>query len=451
MAESLVLRMWRDRDKHGWRNFAVAMLVLSVALLVALFSAAVAQQGRVRLAAITTVIALSLAGWVAINIVPKLARRTSLRWIVYQVDYRLTRVGIVYLGVVFVVILACVNTGNNLLWMLLSCAIAGMLISGVLSRAVLRDIELRFDMPEHVFAEQPVVAELELRNEKQAWPSFSLRVVGENKKGAGEILTRPVFFPYIPRQSSARQKVELTFPHRGNYRQDAFSIRTRFPFGFFEKTRQVDSQMEIIVYPKVAPTDHFYEVLPLLSGEMASNFRGRGHELHSLRDYLYTDNARFVDWKVTARAGRLMVREFAREDERRVMLVLDPFIGPPAVTFGSADAAADDAAAAEHAARFERAVSMAACIAWHFNELNAALQFRTHRFATPMAPSTEIIYDALRELATIQPDMSALGGEFLDDLASEREIFKIILTARPQNTIPTALWSSSYFLFLDSL
>src|ERR1700684_1382989 len=396
MPASAVLRLWRDRDKHGWQNFAIAMLVLSLALLVALFSAAVAQQGRVTLAAISTTIALVLAGWVAITIVPKLARRTSLRWIVYQVDYRLTREGMVYLGVVFVVILACVNTGNNLLWMLLSCAIAGMLISGVLSRAVLRDIELRFDMPEHVFAEQPVVAELELRNEKQAWASFSLRVVGANRKEAGQILTRRGFFPYIPRQSSARQKVELTFPHRGNYRQDAFGIRTRFPFGFFEKTRQVDSRLEIIVYPKVAPTEHFYEVLPLLSGEMASNFRGRGHELHSLRDYLYTDNARFVDWKVTARAGRLMVREFAREDERRVMLVLDPFIGPPPVTSGSADAATDDAAAAEHAARFERAVSMAACVAWHFNELNAALQFRTHRFATPMAPSTAIIYDALR-------------------------------------------------------
>ena len=450
MPDSLVLRLWRDRDKHGWQNFAIAMLVLSVALLVALFSAAVAQQGRVTLAAVSTVVALSLAGWVGINIVPKLARRTSLRWIVYQVDYRLTREGIIYLGVVAVLVLAAVNTGNNLLWMLLSCAMAGLLISGALSRAVLRGVELRFDMPEHIFAEQPVVAELELRNEKEAWPSYSLRVVGENKKGAGQILTRPVFFPYIPRQSSARQKVELSFPHRGNYRQDAFSIRTRFPFGFFEKTRQVDSELEIIVYPKVAPTDHFYEVLPLLSGEMASNFRGRGHELHSLRDYLYTDSARFVDWKVTARAGRLMVREFAREDERRVMLVLDPFIGPPSTTPGESAAIAQQAAA-DHAARFERAVSMAACIAWHFNEINAALQFRTHRFTTPMAPSAEIIYEALRELATIQPDSSALGGQFLDDLASEREVFKIILTARPQNTIPTALWSSSYFLFLNSL
>ena len=68
-----------------------------------------------------------------------------------------------------------------------------------------------------------------------------------------------------------------------------------------------------------------------------------------------------------------------------------------------------------------------------------------------MAPAEEIIYDALRELATIQPDQSKIGGEFLDQLAPDHEIFKIIITARPQNTIPTALWSSSYFLFLNSL
>jgi uncharacterized protein (DUF58 family) len=449
MADSFALRMWRGRDRPGWRNFGIAMLVLSAALLIALFSAAVAQQGRIFLAAITTVIALGLAAWVAITIVPNLARRTSLRWVVYQVDYRLTREGMVYLAVVAVLILASVNTGNNLLFMFLACSLAGILISGVLSRAVLTGIDLKFDLPEHIFAEQPVLAELELRNEKQTWPSFSLRVVGENKKGAGEILSRPVFFPYIPRLGSARQKVELTFPHRGTYRQDAFGIRTRFPFGFFEKTRQVDSQLEIVVYPRVAPTDHFYEILPLLSGEMASNFRGRGHELHSLRDYVSTDSARFVDWKVTARTGRLMVREFAREDERRVVLVFDPFIGPPRPQH--AMLATPEESAADHAQRFERAVSMAACIAWHFNEINSVLQFRTHRFSTPMAPAAEIIYDALRELASIQPETSATGGKFLDDLAAEQEVFKIILTARPQSSIPTSLWTSSYFLFLDSL
>jgi uncharacterized protein (DUF58 family) len=303
---------------------------------------------------------------------------------------------------------------------------------------------LKFDMPEHIFAEQPVLAELELRNEKQTWPSFSLLVVGETKKTTAQVLTRPVYFPYIPRQSAARQKVELTFPKRGVYRQDAFGIRTRFPFGFFEKTRTVASNIEITIYPRVQPADQFYEVLPLLSGEMASYFRGRGHELHSLRNYQPNDSARFVDWKVTAKTGRVMVREFAREDERRVMLVLDPFIGPARADSGPA-------AEAEHAERFERAVSMAACIAWHFHEISSVMQFRTDRFSTPMATAGEIIYDTLRELALVEPDSSAKGGTFLNALASEQEIFKIIITSRPQAAIPSSLWSSSYFVFIDTL
>ena len=442
--DSIVARMWSRRDRAGWRNFGIAMLALAVAFFVALLSAAAAQQGRIWFAGITTLISLGIAAWVAVAIMPALARRTSLRWIAYQIDYRLTRDGVIYLGGVFILVLAAVNTGNNLLFLILACLLAGILVSGVLSRAVLTGVEMKFDLPEHIFAEQPVLAEMELRNDKQMWPSFSLRVIGGKKKSAAEILARPVFFPYVPRQSAVRQKVELRFPRRGVYRQDSFGIRTRFPFGFFEKTREVPSNLEIAVYPRVEPTDQFYEVLPLLSGEMASFFRGRGHELHSLRDYVPTDSARFVDWKVTAKSGRLVVREFAREDERRVMLVLDPFVGPPRADLGQL-------AEAEHAERFERAVSLAACIAWHFNEIHSVMQFRTNGFSTPMAPAGEIVYDVLRELALVQADTTSVGGAFIDELAGESEVFKIILTTREQRSIPTGLWSSSYFLFIDQL
>lgn len=438
-ASPATARWWRGGDRPGWRSFGIALLALAVAMVLALFSAAVAEQGRTWAAGTTAAFALALAAWVGVTIVPGLARRSSLRWLAYQVDYRLTREGIIYLAAVFVLILAAVNTGNNLLFLVLGCLLAGILISGVLSRVVLTGVELKANLPEHVFAEQPVIAEVELQNEKEIWPSLSLRVVAESKGGSPPLLPRPVFFPYIPRRSATRQKVEIAFPNRGIYRQEAFGIRTRFPFGFLEKTRRVDSKIEIVVYPRVEPAGQFYDVLPLLSGEMTSYFRGRGHELHSLRDYVPTDSARLVDWKVTARAGRLMVREFAREDERRVMVVLDPFTGLPG----------GPSAEAEHNARFERAVALAAQIAWHFNEINAVMQFRTNRFATRMAPAREIIYSALREMAVVQADTSARGGQFLDGLAAESDVFKIILTCRAQATIPTALWSSSYFLFIN--
>ena len=444
MAQSAVARWWQGRDRTGWRNFGMAMVLLAGALLLALYSAAVAEQGRAWLAGSAAAAALALSGWVAVTIVPTLARRTSLRWLVYQIDYRLTREGIIYIGMVLVVVLAAVNTGNNLLFLIIACLLAGLLISGILSRVVLTGVELKFELPEHIFAEQPLLATLQLQNEKELLPSFSLRVIGEDAKSTAQILTRPVFFPYIPCRSSMQQKVELVFPRRGVYRQDSFAIRTKFPFGLFEKTRRVPSAIEVVVYPHVQPAEQFYEVLPLMTGEMESYFRGRGHDLYALRDYLPTDSARFVDWKLSAKTGALKVREFTREDERRLMLVFDPFLPLPDPTDRNYTLGAREQ-------RFERAVSLAASIAWHFHGINAVMQFRTDQHATAMASAAEIIYDVLRELSFQVPKEPGDQESFLYPLAAEADIFKIILTSRPQNTIPSALWSSSYFIFIDSL
>jgi uncharacterized protein (DUF58 family) len=442
--------MWRERDRPGWRLFAVSMLTLAFAMLLALVSAAVAQEGRIVLATITAVGALVLAGWVAVSFVPALARRTSLRWLVYQIDYKLTRGGAAYLGVVLVLVLAAVNTGNNLLFLVLGCLLAGILISGILSRAVLTGIELKLELPERIFAGQPLLSSVEVRNDKEFWPTMSVRVVGEGSGNEpAQILTQPVYFPLIPHKTAVRQKVQLVFPKRGVYRQNAFGLRTQFPFGLFEKTRRVDSPIEVVVFPSVEPAAQTYEILPLISGEMASYYRGRGHDLHSIREYQNTDSARFVDWKQSAKTGALKVREHAREDERRLMVVFDPFIGPAQSALGArADA---KQAQEELAARFERAVSLAASIAWHFQEIGAVMQFCTDRISTPMAPAGEIIYDVLRELAFIEPNVSQSGGDFLDDLASEGDIFKIVITRRAQRTLPSALWSTSYFIFFDSL
>src|SRR5712692_2533684 len=182
MADSIVARWWRGLDRPGWRSFAIAMAALALALLLALYSCAAAETGRLWLAGAAALAALGLAGWVAVTIVPMLARRTPLRWFAYQIDYKLTREGVVYLAGVFVVALAALNTGNNLLFLVLASLLAGIIVSGVLSRVVLTGIELKLELPEHIFAEQPIVAVAELHNDKLSLPSFSLRLIGEEKK-----------------------------------------------------------------------------------------------------------------------------------------------------------------------------------------------------------------------------------------------------------------------------
>jgi uncharacterized protein (DUF58 family) len=368
---------------------------------------------------------------------------------------------------IFIVALAALNTGNNLLFMTLACLLAGILVSGIVSQTVLSGVELRMDLPEHIFAGQPVLALAELVNHKNLLPSFSLRLVGrppsrsrpwggstsraartdslrdarsDNKSGRGalpanEILAAPVYFPYLPAQQKVQQAVELVFLQRGVYRQDSIGLQTRFPFGFLEKTRRVESRMQAVVYPSVAPSEEFYEILPLVTGELESFTRGRGHDLYSIREYQTSDSARHVDWKASARTGSLQVREFAREDERRVLLVLDPAIPGE----GQSRESREDI--------FERGVALCASLAWHFYEINSVLAFRCGAFETPMAPASEIIYEILRHLASAAPadsDRSIIGG-----LVDMPQTFKIILTAQPRGSIPTSLWSTSYIAFLD--
>jgi uncharacterized protein (DUF58 family) len=239
----------------------------------------------------------------------------------------------------------------------------------------------------------------------------------------------------LPPQQKVQQAVELLFPHRGIYRQDSIGLQTRFPFGFLEKTRQVESRMEALVYPSVAPSEEFYEILPLVTGELESLTRGRGHDLYSIREYQTSDSARHVDWKASARTGSLQVREFAREDERRVLLVLDAAI------------AAGDNPHESRDAIFERGVALCASLAWHFYEINSMLAFRSGVFETPMAPAGEIIYTILRYLASAAPadsDRSVIG-----ELVDLPQTFKIILTTQPRGSIPTSLWSTSYIAFLE--
>jgi hypothetical protein len=101
--------------------------------------------------------------------------------------------------------------------------------------------------------------------------------------------------------------------------------------------------------------------------------------------------------------------------------------------------------------KFERGVTLCACLAWHFYEISSEMEFRTADLATGMFPAGEIIYDVLRHLAFVQPRPAETGRDFLSRLTQETQIFKIILTSQPRGSIPTSLWTSSYFLFLQSL
>jgi uncharacterized protein (DUF58 family) len=417
-----------------------------------------------------------MAAFVGLVTVPYLARRVALERLRQTFHYEVTKVGVVYVLVTLVIGIAALNTGNNLLYIVVAAMLAAILVSGVVSAMVLRGLELEVSLPEHVFAGHPVIGRIGLRNSRRFLPSFSIRVVPARRerklrkqwKWERTTFTFPlnrapenqwlrlrdwrvrrveaalpapglfdgmIYFPYLPSRAGLAADLELCFERRGRYCESSFGVATRFPFAFLTKTRDVALEREILVYPAVEPPDELFEILPLVRGEWESFVRGRGSDLHRIREYMPEDSARHVDWKSTAKSGSLKVREFSREDERRLCIVFDN----PEAGLVSEQA-------------YERAVNLAASLAWHFCEQDAQVSF-----AVPGHPRFTDLHQFLACLALIAPQQdprAALQTNGHSDVFRETGLgntgeYNIVLTARPRGALPTALWNSSYFVFIQ--
>jgi len=454
-------------DRAAWVRFFIALAGLTFAFMAALFSTVFREQGHLWISALLASSALLMAGFVGLTVVPYLFKRVVVSRVRDAFDYDITREGLIYLGIILVISVAALNTGNNLLFIVVSAMLAAVVVSGVASAGILRGLELEVAMPLHVFAQHRVLARFTLHNLRHFFPTFSVVLSGAKRKrgeqpwrwrksvfgfppkrpadrqwmrlpdlalrreppasDAPAIFEGAVYFPYIPGGGSLAADVEMLFPTRGEYCQNELGVRTRFPFSFLEKTRHIAVREKVIVYPRVDQTDELFEVLPMIRGEFEAFVRGRGYDLYRIREYLPEDSARHVDWKATAKSRSLKVREFTREDERKLRIIFD---NPPA---GAVPPAA-----------YESAVELTASLAWHFAGEDAELTF-----VAPGYSGAPDIYEFLAYLALVKPQpVDAQSASGLDALP-ESDDYNVILTARPRGSVPTQLWASSYFVFIE--
>jgi uncharacterized protein (DUF58 family) len=471
---------FQSSSAEVWLKFLIALAGLGLAFASALFSTVSRDAGNVWATVILASTSLVLATLVGLVTVPYLARRVAVERMRESFDYDVTRVGVVYVLVTLVIGIAALNTGNNLLYIVVAAMLAAILVSGIASAWVLRWLRLDVRLPEHVFAGRPVHGRIVLQNPRRLLPSFSIRVVSTRKKRKKVVkqwqwesttfafpFNRPreeqwlrlpdrrlrrvsvipeppgifhgmAYFPYLPPKSELSAELDLNFEQRGLYREDSLGLATGFPFSFLTKTRHITLQREVLVYPRIQPANEFMEILPRVRGEWESFVRGRGAELYRIREYEPEDSARHVDWKATAKSGSLKVREFAREDERKLCIVFD---NPEAGLIS------------ERA--YEHAVDLTASLAWHFSEQEAEVSFMICG-----AERTRDLHQFLAQLAVVEawgaggrqrPGVGAYQGDLAAMNLSETGDYNIVLTARPLAALPSALAECSYFMALDQL
>lgn len=258
---------------------------------------------------------------------------------------------------------AAINTGNNLLYLLLGWLLSFIIASGILSEMTLKRLRVERRPPPRVFAGEPFLMEVVIHNAKDNRSSFSIEV--EDLVGTTPIDKR-CYFLKIPASKSQRTSYRHTFARRGAYTLTGYRLATKFPFALFRKSRDVDAPLDIVVYPARVAVPR-PPPATTSRGEATAERLGRRGEFFGLRERRAGDDRRDVHWRSSARTGRLVVREYEDELARRVVVGVDNAL-PEAARDAVADGALTPVQEAQVSA-VERAISVAASLCASYLEL----------------------------------------------------------------------------------
>jgi uncharacterized protein (DUF58 family) len=221
---------------------------------------------------------------------------------------------------------ATLNTGNNLLYLLMGALLGTIALSGWLSEHALRDIALRRTVPRAVTVGTPAHLEYSVRNGKRRLPSHGLEL-RERLQAQTPLRCGSGYVAALEPGGSTRVRVELLPERRGVYALEGLVLGTLFPFGLFAKERDVDLAGTVVVWPRTdrpvrTPRVAAASGRRLRIAATAALGAERG-EYRGLREYRPGDDPRDIHWRTTARRGVLMVREYDREAKDEYWIVLD--------------------------------------------------------------------------------------------------------------------------------
>ncbi|REJ77738.1 MAG: DUF58 domain-containing protein [Acidobacteria bacterium] len=470
-----ILQLFSIKDL---RNGILGVSVVLGGLGLAFLTMFAHRSGDVRLAGIAATASLVFVLLIIIFVIPPLARSASAEASQLNLPFEFTTGGAVFVGLLVIVAFAAWNTGNNLLFLVLSF-VTGALITGFLvGNFCLRKLDVKMRFPDTIFAGEETPILVSLHNRKRFFPAFSVtaEVRGKNRSRSAftveieQLLPKQLarrfsdpplikytldYFVHIPRRDYIENKVEHVFPRRGRFLIKDFELSTKFPFAFFRHRRRLPAQRaEIFVFPKLEPLELEMIDIPVETGKLAAKRRGAGQDLLALREYKPLDDLRYIDWKATARSGGVMVREFAAEDEKRVTVILDTrmILSEKERRRSLRRKISDEKNQKKFTAserRFENAASKAASLLTHFAEDQSEIRLVIDGGEGEFGIGKQTLHKFMRELATIDPTYvegyakEELDDNFADVLNDERNSHIFFITAMPAGDLPGEIFSRS--------
>lgn len=212
---------------------------------------------------------------------------------------------------VFVVFIGAiaVNSGNNLVYLTFSTILSFVLLSGFLSFSNLKKISVEIEFEDFVFAKKHSLCFLILKNNSGS-PKFGLNI---------KVLDK-VFYVDILSDIRSVSFVQM-FEKRGIAEASKVYLSSIFPFGFFERKKEVEIEGKITVFPEVKNVT--LKRIPGDRGELQNKNKGNGDEFYSVREYAEGEDSRKINWKLSAKANNVMVVETKSLNENTITIFFD--------------------------------------------------------------------------------------------------------------------------------
>ncbi len=219
----------------------------------------------------------------------------------------------------FAVGFAAMNTGNNLLYLLLGSMLGFIAVSSWLSEQAIRALRVERRGPRSVTVGHDLRLTYEVKNLKKRLPSMAVEI---SEQG----LPEKAFLAHVPPDGQTSVRSVNSFVRRGIYPLGTVTLSTGFPFGLFRKERDVEIHGEIVVWPR---TDRSVREpspgagrIPRVGTSSAGSSGARG-EYRSLRVYRVGDDSRDIHWKSSARLREPVLRQYERDGAETRWICLD--------------------------------------------------------------------------------------------------------------------------------
>jgi len=114
---------------------------------------------------------------------------------------------------------------------------------------------------------------------------------------------------------------------RGIWPLGTIAVRVTAPLGLLQRTFRYEPGDSITIAPSLRQVRN-YRLMAMQhrlheAGIRTVRRRGEGRSFSNLRAYTPGDDPRFIDWKHSARRGKLISREFTEERGQTIMIVVD--------------------------------------------------------------------------------------------------------------------------------